>query len=224
MSDNSTPAAKRVSREQYYMGIATAVRERANCTGRRVGAVIVKDDRVIATGYNGTPSNMANCDEGGCFRCNNPDDFPPGAGYDQCICVHAEQNALMTAARFGIAVDGATFYSTMRPCFGCTKEMLQAGIKGGYYLHNWVPVIDELIGEYIKIQNRFPEGIRRVEMPDPRGDWWLGRSAAAASTAQTFDENVALSLYLQDKALASLLQEFREAPNQSPSSEQSEND
>ena len=135
-----TTSAGTVSRpdmHRYFMGIALAVRERADCTGNRVGAVIVVDRRIVSTGYNGTPENMPNCSEGGCHRCANRDQYPSGTGYDLCICVHAEQNALLAAARFGIAVEGSSVYSTMRPCFGCTKEMLQAGVKEVYYLHDW---------------------------------------------------------------------------------------
>ena len=126
--------------DTYYMGIAMAVRQNANCTGNRIGAVLVLENRVISTGYNGVPEGMKNCLEGGCLRCRNPQGrFPTGTGYDLCICVHAEQNALLTAARFGIAVDGATVYSTMQPCFGCGKELLQASVKRIVYLHLWTP-------------------------------------------------------------------------------------
>ena len=80
--------------DEYYMNIAFAVREKANCSGNRVGAVIVKDNRVISTGYNGVPEGMPNCSDGGCLRCRNTDGmFPSGSGYDLCICVHAEASA-----------------------------------------------------------------------------------------------------------------------------------
>lgn len=126
--------------DTYYMGIAMAVREKANCTGNRIGAVVVLQNRVISTGYNGVPEGMKNCLEGGCLRCRNPNGrFPSGTGYDLCICVHAEQNALLSGARFGIAVEGATIYSTMQPCFGCGKELLQAKVKRIVYLHRWTP-------------------------------------------------------------------------------------
>src|SRR5580698_7264888 len=80
---------------EYFMGIAMAVRKRANCLGTSVGAVIVTKGRIISTGYNGTPENMPNCLDGGCHRCSNRDKkFQSGTAYDLCICVHAEQNAL----------------------------------------------------------------------------------------------------------------------------------
>lgn len=153
------------------MGIAMAVRERANCLGNRVGAILVLHDRTISTGYNGTPEDMPNCDEGGCERCARRERYGPGKGYDVCICVHAEQNALISAARFGIPVEGATLYSTMRPCFGCTKELLQAKVYQVYYLHDWKHPDPGVWSEYERLQARFPGGIRRVEMEDPRKDW-----------------------------------------------------
>jgi dCMP deaminase len=126
--------------DDYYLGIALAVRRKANCTGNRVAAVLVKNNRVISTGYNGVPEGMKNCLDGGCLRCTNPNgQFTSGTGYDVCICVHAEQNALLAAARFGIAVEGAHLYSTMQPCFGCAKELVQAKIGKVSYLHPWVP-------------------------------------------------------------------------------------
>jgi dCMP deaminase len=85
--------------------------------------------------------------------------------------VHAEQNALLAAARFGIAVQGSTLYSTMRPCFGCTKEMLQAGVREVYYLHDWTHLDAEKRAEYERLQARFPGGIRKLEMNDPGAAW-----------------------------------------------------
>lgn len=158
-------------RDDYFMGIAMAVRRRANCMGNRVGAIIVHDGRIVSTGYNGTPSDMKNCLDGGCLRCSQRERFQSGTGYDLCICVHAEQNAILAAARFGISVEGGIVYSTMQPCFGCTKEMLQAQIEKVYYIHDWT-YPDELVhAEYMKIQSRFPGGIRRLEIPDPDEAW-----------------------------------------------------
>jgi dCMP deaminase len=163
--------SKRPDINEYLMGIALAVRERANCLGNRVGAVLTVNDRVVSTGYNGTPDHMQNCDEGGCERCRNREKYGPGKGYDLCICVHAEQNALLAAARLGIPVEGAVLYSTMRPCFGCTKELLQGKIRGVYYLHDWTHPDPEVRSEYEKIQSRFQDGLRRMVVPDPRRDW-----------------------------------------------------
>jgi len=157
--------------DEYFMGIAIAVRKRANCKGSRIGAVIVLNGRIISTGYNGTPENMTNCLEGGCYRCANKSEYPSGTGYDLCICVHAEQNALLTAARFGIGVEGSTLYTTMRPCFGCTKEMLQAKVHAVYYIHDWSHPDEKHRSEYEKLQARFPGGIRGIAVDDPDADW-----------------------------------------------------
>src|SRR5690349_12416214 len=96
---------------EYFMGVAFAVRKRANCKGYKVGAVLVLNNRIVSTGYNGVPEGMTNCLKGGCDRCSKPEQYASGAGYDVCICVHAEENALLTAARFGIASQGGTMYT-----------------------------------------------------------------------------------------------------------------
>lgn len=157
----------RPDRMDYYMGIALAVRRRANCVGSRVGAVLVRDDRIISTGYNGTPQGMPNCEEGGCERCANREKYRSGQGYDVCICVHAEQNALISASRFGTPVEGAVLYTTMRPCFGCAKELLQARVHAVYYLDEWQPADqphEELWNQYLDLQGRFPGGVRPVKL------------------------------------------------------------
>lgn len=169
------------------MGIAMAARARANCLGSRIGAAVVKNGRIISTGYNGTPQDMDNCEDGGCLRCSHRDQYVSGTAYDLCICVHAEQNALLSAARFGISVEGSTLYTTMRPCFGCTKEMLQAKINAVYYLHDWAHPNEKHQAEYKRIQARFPGGIKQLKMDDPDKDWAVARRApvAAAEAAAT---------------------------------------
>jgi dCMP deaminase len=177
----------RANRHTYFMAIAMAVRLRANCKGNRVGAIIVQDHRIVSTGYNGTPANMINCLDDGCYRCANRDKaYQSGEAYDLCICVHAEQNALLAAARFGIAVDGCTVYTTMRPCFGCAKEMLQANVRSIYYLHEWAPSPQEdpvkaekQRAQYDKLMTRFPGGVHRLDMPDPDYEWAVSRKAPA---------------------------------------------
>ena len=121
--------------DAYYLGIARAVAARASCLRRRVGAVIVVDNAILASGYNGTPIEVQNCDQGGCPRCAS--EAPVGAGYDACICVHAEQNAIAFAARHGNATKGGTLYTTLRPCFGCAKDAIQAGIRRIVYAENF---------------------------------------------------------------------------------------
>ena len=132
------------------MSIAEAVRARADCLGSEVGAVLVRGNRVISTGYNGTPAGFQHCKEGGCLRCQERDrlDRDPayesphpetmkGKALDICFCVHAEQNTLLNAARHGIAVEAGTLYVTHQPCFSCLKESVQAGIQRIVYLLPW---------------------------------------------------------------------------------------
>lgn len=113
--------------DAYYLGIAHAVKARSSCLRRQVGALIVVDRSIISTGYNGSPSGVRNCADGGCPRCASG--AASGEGYDTCICVHAEQNAFLLAARHGNATNGGVLYTTLRPCFGCAKEAVQAGIR-----------------------------------------------------------------------------------------------
>jgi len=171
---------QRPNRSEYYMGIAMAVRRRANCVGNRVGAVLVREDRIISTGYNGTPQHMRNCDEGGCERCANRDRYPQSVGYDVCICVHAEQNALLSAARFGIPVEGSVLYTTLRPCFNCAKELLQARVQAAYYLHDWKHPDDDLAAQYQLLEQRFPGGVAHIAMEDVDAVWALSSLRGAA--------------------------------------------
>lgn len=171
----------RPDQNEYFMGIAMAVRRRANCLGSRIGAIIVVKGRIVSTGYNGTPENMPNCLDGGCHRCANRDKYKSGTGYDLCICVHAEQNTIISAARFGIPIEGSTVYSTMRPCFGCTKEMLQAKVTAVYYLHDWNHPDPAHKAEYERLQTAFPGGIRRIDMEDIDATWATGKTIAHAT-------------------------------------------
>jgi dCMP deaminase len=113
--------------DEYFMTIAHDVARRANCSRRQVGAIIVKGRSIVSTGYNGTPMGVRNCFDGGCIRCAST--VASGQAYDTCICVHAEANAMLLAARHGTAIEAGILYSTLRPCFGCLKESLQAGIQ-----------------------------------------------------------------------------------------------
>ncbi len=117
--------------DEYFMGIAKVASLRSNCVKRKVAAVIVKDKRVISTGYNGTPRGTTNCFEGGCPRCNNLADS--GARLDECLCSHAEENAITQAAYHGVSVKGGTLYSTFAPCLMCTKMIINAGIEEVIY-------------------------------------------------------------------------------------------
>jgi dCMP deaminase len=158
----------RPTREQYFMLIAVATRERAACLRRHVGAILVADQRIIATGYNGTPAGFRNCDEGGCHRCAHPHDYAAGRGYDVCVCVHAEQNAILQAAKLGYSVEGSACYSTLRPCFGCLKELYQAGVSAVRYLNPWTPPDPVEAGAYeALLDDLAARGVRvsQLELP-----------------------------------------------------------
>lgn len=167
------PPLSRPDKQLYFLLLAIAARTRADCLGRRVGAVITREGRVLSTGYNGTPFGMPNCSEGGCRRCSqrSEDATLRGGAYDVCVCVHAEQNAILTAARFGQRTLGAAMTSTVQPCFGCLKEMLQAGIEEVHFLHPWDPVEayndPALAHQYAALRARFATFSR---VGDPAAD------------------------------------------------------
>jgi dCMP deaminase len=117
--------------DEYFMNIAHAVATRSNCCRRHVAAIIVRDRRIISTGYNGTPRGIRNCHEGGCPRCNST--TPSGKGLDECLCSHGEENAIVQAAYHGIAVKGGTLYTTFSPCLLCAKMIINAGIREVVY-------------------------------------------------------------------------------------------
>ena len=117
--------------DEYFMHIARIVSLRSNCMKRKVAAVIVKDRRIISTGYNGTPRGVKNCNEGGCPRCNSMAES--GTQLGECLCSHAEENAIVQAAYHGITVKGATLYSTFSPCLICTKMIINGGISEVVY-------------------------------------------------------------------------------------------
>ena len=178
-----SPGGKvRLDRDRYFMGIAMAVRARANCRGNHVGAILVLDGHVVSTGYNGTPTDMVNCEDGGCDRCANREKYGAGKGYDLCICVHAEQNALLAAARFGIPVAGGLIYTTIQPCFGCLKEMVQARIEGVRYRHSWSHPDKSLKAQYEMLKAQFRQGVKQILTPDPREAWALGRGPGGSDT------------------------------------------
>ena len=113
------------------MEIAEATAKRSNCSRRHVAAVVVKDRHILSTGYNGTPHGTPNCFAGGCPRCSGAAES--GTHLEECLCVHAEQNAICQAAFHGIALDGATIYVTLSPCLMCSKMIVNAGIREVVY-------------------------------------------------------------------------------------------
>lgn len=121
----------RPSWDEYFLGIAKSVATRSSCVRRQFGAVIVRDNRIISTGYNGTPRGLPNCDEGGCSRCNS--DVPSGTRLSECRCSHAEENAIVQAAYHGISTRGSTLYVPASPCSLCAKMIINAGVEKVYF-------------------------------------------------------------------------------------------
>jgi dCMP deaminase len=117
----------RPSWDEYFMTIAEQVAGRSTCLRRNTGAVLVKDKRILATGYNGAPTGLAHCADVGCLREQRG--IPSGQQHELCRAIHAEQNAVVQAARHGIPIEGATAYCTHQPCVLCAKILLNAGIR-----------------------------------------------------------------------------------------------
>lgn len=113
--------------DEYFMQIAKLVATRSTCLRRKVGAVLVKDKRILATGYNGAPRNLPHCEETGCLR--EKLGIPSGERQEICRGLHAEQNAIIQAALYGICIEGAVLYCTHQPCITCSKMIINAGIK-----------------------------------------------------------------------------------------------
>ena len=113
--------------DEYFMDIVELIKTRSTCLRRQVGALIVKDKRILCTGYNGAPMNCKHCAETGCLR--DKLDIPSGQRHELCRGIHAEQNAIAQAAYSGISVKDGTLYSSSQPCILCAKLIINAGIK-----------------------------------------------------------------------------------------------
>ncbi|KAI9221998.1 cytidine deaminase-like protein [Blastocladiella britannica] len=141
----------RPSWDTYFLALCHLASLRSNCMKRRVGALLVSSAtrRVLSTGYNGTPRGLVNCGHGGCARCNSG--AHAGVSLDTCLCLHAEENALLEVGR---AAFGATLYCTTFPCLGCAKKIVQCGVAEVVYAHGYdrsptggdLRVVDELFG------------------------------------------------------------------------------
>lgn len=148
---------ERPSNDEYFMEMAQLVSSRSTCMRRRVGAVIVKEKRVLSTGYNGSPKGTKHCEELGCIRVKM--NVPSGTRHELCRGVHAEQNAVTQAAYFGVSVDGATIYTTTYPCSMCAKILINAGIKEIVYSEGYADDLSkDLLQEAgIKIREYKPQ-------------------------------------------------------------------
>ena len=125
----------RPSWEEYFMDITRLVARRSTCLRRQVGAILVKEKNVLAPGYNGTPSGITHCSETGCLREQLK--VPSGERHELCRGLHAEQNAIIQAARHGINISGSTLYCTNSPCIICTKMLINADIAKVVYLDGY---------------------------------------------------------------------------------------
>jgi dCMP deaminase len=114
----------RVEWDEYFIDIAVLVASRSTCLRKQHGAIIVKDKQILSTGYNGTPAKIKHCET--CFRLDN--NIPHGTMYEMCRAVHAEMNAIVLAAKHGIAINGADMYITGFPCLMCTRLIINSGI------------------------------------------------------------------------------------------------
>ena len=122
--------------DTYYMDIAHVVARRGNCSRRKVAAVLVSENRIVSTGYNGTPRGVKNCFDGGCPRCAGK--APSGADLDQCLCSHAEENAIAQSAYHGISLRDSVLYVTLSPCLTCARMIISAGIVEVVYEDDYV--------------------------------------------------------------------------------------
>ncbi len=142
-------AKPRPTWDEYFMGIARQVAERSTCLRASVGAIIVRDKRILTTGYNGAPAGLAHCQEVGCIIKD-----------DHCIrSLHAEQNAIIQAALHGVSTEGATIYVTHQPCNTCAKMIINAGLKRVIYAGEYP---DELARNFLA-----EAGVEVVRLPNP---------------------------------------------------------
>jgi dCMP deaminase len=136
----------RPSWETYFMNITNLVAQRSTCLRRAVGAVLVKDKRILSTGYNGAPTNLKHCLEVGCLR--EQMGIESGKMHELCRGIHAEQNAIIQAAYHGVSVKGAVIYCTNQPCSICARMIINAGIVKIYYQSGYAdPLAKELLAE-----------------------------------------------------------------------------
>ena len=128
------------------MSITEMVAMRSTCVRRKVGALLVKEKRILATGYNGAPAGLKHCDEVGCLR--KDESIPSGTRHELCRGLHAEQNAIIQAAYHGISIQGATLYCTNKPCVICSKMVINAGIREIFFAAGYDdPLSDQMFHE-----------------------------------------------------------------------------
>ncbi|WP_028325938.1 deoxycytidylate deaminase [Desulfatirhabdium butyrativorans] len=151
----------RPSWESYFMDIARLVARRSTCTRRAVGAVLVMENRILTTGYNGAPTGLAHCLDRGCLRESLQ--IASGQRHELCRGIHAEQNAIIQAARCGICIRGATLFCTNFPCAICSKMLINAGIQRIIYAEGYPDDLSRTLLNEAGIETRMfsagePEG------------------------------------------------------------------
>jgi dCMP deaminase len=140
----------RPSWKQYFMGIASLVAKRSTCRRRAVGAIIVKDKRILSTGYNGAPTGVSHCIDIGCLREDMG--IASGTRHELCRGIHAEQNAIIQAAFHGVGIKGASLFCTNLPCSICAKMIINAGINTIYYLDGYADEMSQQFFEEARIE------------------------------------------------------------------------
>lgn len=176
-------ALQRPGWDEYFMEIARVVARRSTCLRRQVGAVVVKEHRILCTGYNGAPAGLRHCAEAGCLRERLG--VPSGERHELCRGLHAEQNAIIQAALHGISIRGGALYVTHRPCALCAKMICNAGIREVFFEGDYP---DELALEIFR-----EAGVRLVRMGGVTGEGDLGedeRHHAAALEQPEADSGV----------------------------------
>jgi dCMP deaminase len=155
-----SPERERPSWTEYFMGITRLVAGRSTCMRRAVGAIVVKDKRILTTGYNGAPGGLAHCAETGCLRQRL--DVPSGERHELCRGIHAEQNAIIQAAYHGVSIRGGDLFCTTQPCVICAKMIVNAGIRTIHYEGGYAdPMAREMLEE---------AGIAAIRVEVPAGD------------------------------------------------------
>jgi dCMP deaminase len=137
---------QRPSWNENFIEMAHIASKRSNCIKRKVGSIITKNNRIISTGYNGTPHSIPNCFDGGCKRCNDSN-IKSGTLLEFCICLHAEENAILHAKE---DLKGGAIYCTHKPCLGCLKRIIQVGITDVYFSNDYT-YSDEVEKVYLQL-------------------------------------------------------------------------
>lgn len=141
----------KIEQTEYFMKIAEIVKDRSSCLRRKVGAVLVRNNMIISSGYNETCKGYINCEDGGCMRCKF--EKTQGNNLDMCFCNHAESNCIVQAAYAGVSTKESILYTTFSPCLYCAKEIINAGIIEVYYKEDY-PGIEKVkeVFDYCKIK------------------------------------------------------------------------